>query len=171
MDKSKVDKLFQALGDLDEEISEGLQSPLLHVRDTDWQSVLPELGEDCNATIDKLDEAMKVFDNLRRKAVRTQRAIAEIHELYGEVQGRVVPKTVGESIKAIVGGYLAQGTDVILVGDVQKQIVDSGIVLKVKNPAAVIASILARDERLEKISMGRFRRRIPKESEQKTAKA
>ena len=160
MDRSKVDKLFEAIGHLDEEITQELQKRLLHVRDTDWQVVIPNIEEDCKATWESIDEARNMLDNLRAKAVRTRETAVGIHELYKQVQGATVPASLGKSLATIVESCLAGGVDVILVDAVQKQLLDNGVVLTVKNPAAVIASILARDKRLEKIDRGTFKKRV-----------
>jgi len=159
MDRNKVDKLFEAIVHLDEEITQELQRRLLHVRDTDWQAVIPSIEEDCKATWESLDEARKMLDNLRRKAVQTRDTAVEIHELHKQVQGATVPVSLGKSIATIVEGCLVEGDDVIVVDAVRKQLLDNGVVLTVKNPAAVIASILARDKRLEKVDSGTFKKR------------
>lgn len=160
MDRNKIDKLLEALTCLNEEVTQGVQKRLLHVRDTDWQVVIPSLQEDCTATIEGLREAEKMLHDLTVKAVRTRDTATEIYELHKQVQGATVPAKLSESIAAIVESRLTKGDDVILVDVVEKQLVDGGVVLTVKNPAAVIASILARDERLEKVDRGAFKKRV-----------
>ncbi len=166
MDTKKIEKLLEAFDHLDEEIRESLQKPLLHLREKDWQILIPNLEEDCITTLDGLIAAETKLHDLRNKAVRTRDALTRIYQILEETQSRSVPSTLSESIAAIVDDYFAQGADVILGTDVHNQLVERGVVLRVKNPAAVIASILARDDRLEKVGMGKFRKKISKDSEE-----
>lgn len=168
MDKSKINNLLKALADLDEEITKSIQGPLLHAPDKDWQAVIPSLQEACEAMLSGLREAEKATLELRGKVTRTRHIADQIYDLHKETQEQIAPRTLGQSIGAVVEDYLVQGVDVILVDSVHSQLVDNRIVLGVRNPAAVIASILARDERLERVDKGKFRRKIPKDLEEQT---
>lgn len=168
MDTNVIENLLQAFAALDEEITEGIQNPLLHARDTDWQDLLPRLQEDCEAIISALRKAQEKIGTLMEKAARTRNAAAEIYRLHKETKERVVPLTLSQSIAAIVGDYLRQGAETIFADTIQKQLAASGILPYVRNPAAVISSILARDARLERIDKGEFKIRIQGDSQEHT---
>ena len=163
MDTKRIEELLEVFDRLDKEIIESLQRPLFDLREKDWKVLIPKLQEDCNTILSGLKEAETKLHALRSKAARTQDALVRIYQILEETQRGWVPSTLSECVAVIVDDYLALGADVILGADVHNQLVEREIVLRVKNPAAVIASILARDERLEKVGMGKFRRKIPKD--------
>jgi hypothetical protein len=162
MDRTRIDKLLQAFTDLDEEITNGVQIPLaqLSMKMPDYLKNLLALKEDCEVVYQKMEDAQTLLNEVRQKGSRTQNAVNGLYSIYQEIQGRVLPPTVGASIADIVTQYLSHEGEMIRVEDVQKALEDRGVVLAVKNPAAVIASILARDERLEKVEKGLFKKKI-----------
>ncbi len=161
MDRKRIDNLLQAIAELDKEIGKGLQKPLLDARGADWQVIITRLQGECEATIEKLREAENKLGELTGKAIRTLDAAKRIYSIRKEIAGQTAPTTLAQSIGAIVENLFALGNNMIRVDAVQDQMVNNGVILGVRNPAAVIASILARDKRLEKVEKGKFRKKTP----------
>lgn len=162
MDTSKIDKLDQSLSDLDHEVVQGLLKRLLTIRESEWKTVMPALQQECETTLKRLGEAIVQLDGIRKKTIRARDTVNQMCDLHKEIEAGIPPTSLSQSISAVVEYLFAQGNDLILVDTVLDQLVNSGVVLGVRNPTAVIASILARNERLEKIEKGEFRKKIPK---------
>jgi hypothetical protein len=168
MEKSKINRLFQVLNELETDIIEGLQKPLFHIRNADWETVLRGVQVDCEDIKQRLQEADGMVLNLMRKVTETFDTAKQMYKLRKGIEGQIAPATIGQAIGVLVGDFLMKGNDEILVDVVQERLVGSGIALNVKNPPAVIASILARDERLERVDKGKFKKKIPKDLEDQT---
>ncbi len=162
MDTSKLDKLEQSISDLDNEVVQGLLKRLLAVREAEWKTVMPPLQQECETALKRIGEAIQQLDGVMRKTMRARDTAKQMSDLHKEIEAGIPPASLAEHIRAIVKNTLALGDNIIHVDGVQDQLVNSGVILSVQNPAAVIASILARDERLEKIEKGQFREKMPK---------
>jgi len=160
MDRSKIDGLFTALKELDDEIINGIQKPVFNLRGAEWQSRLPGIKDDSEVVVERLREARVLLNNVDARAQRTITAILNVDAMHQEMYGRVVPLTLGAAIARIVDEHLAtKGDEPVLVDGVQKGLSAMGVRMAVKNPPAVISSILARDGRLEKVDTGTFKKK------------
>lgn len=160
MDMGKLDKLEQCISDLDHEVVQGLMKRLLAIREAEWRTMVPVLQQECDTAVKKVDELIKKLENVRQRTIRARSTANEMSDLHKEIEAGTPPSSLADQIKAIVEASFALGKDLIQVDHVQDQLVNSGVILAVQNPAAVIASILARDRRLKRIHKGQFGKRI-----------
>lgn len=156
MDMKKIDKLDQCIGELDNEISRGLLKPLLAVKEADWETTMPGLKQECETAQKRISESQQLLELVRKKTLKAVNTAGHMSDLFNEMGSRIMPGTLSEHVGTIVEHFLEQGEDVITITDVLDQLSIRGVPLSMQNPPAVVASILARDERLEKIDKGQF---------------
>lgn len=164
MDREKIVKqLNDALLKVRDDIDTDLRRPLLHMRDTDWEQV-PKLLEDCRYIIDELNKAVAALSETTRSASETFSTMQGMYKEWQKTQTLTVPSTISEHVRAVIDEFVVGQEEFIHVDEVRKKLEARKVPLYVKNPAAVLASIIARDGRLEGRGMGLFKKKTNKTS-------
>lgn len=161
MDTGKIDKLDQCIRDVDHEVVHGLLKPLFAIREAEWDTAVPALQQECDAAMKRLGDSVRLLELIRRKTIKARDTANQMCDLHNEMGVQITPGTLSEHIRAIVDDYLAQGKETIDTTDVIEGLKARDTMLNVKNPAAVVSSILGRDERLKGMGMGLFGRKGP----------
>ena len=164
MDREKIVKqLNDALLKVRDDIDTDLRRPLLHMRDTDWEQA-PNLLEDCRYIIDELNKAVAALSETTRSASETSSTMQGMYKEWQKTQTLTVPSTISEHVRAVIDEFAVGQEEFIHVDEVRKKLEAKKVPLYVKNPAAVLASIIARDGRLEGRGMGLFKKKTNKTS-------
>ena len=164
MDREKIVKqLNDALLKVRDDIDTDLRRPLLHMRDTDWEQA-PNLLEDCRYIMDELNKAVATLSETTRSASETLSTLQAMYKEWQKTQVLTVPSTISEHVRAVIDEFVVGQEEVLHVDEIRKKLEAKNVPLYVKNPAAVLASIIARDGRLEKRGMGLFRKKTNKVS-------
>lgn len=164
MDREKIVKqLNDTLLKVRDDIDTDLRRSLLRMRDTDWERA-PNLLEDCRYIIDELNKAVAALSEMTRSANETYSAMQAMYKEWQKTQVRTGPSTIGEHVRAVIDEFVAGEAELLGVDEVRKKLEAKKVSLYVKNPAAVLASIIARDGRLEGRGMGLFKKKTNKAS-------
>ena len=164
MDREKIVKqLNDTLLTVRDDIDTGLRRPLLHMRDTDWEQA-PNLLEDCRYIIDELNKTVAALSETTRNASETYSAMQAMYKEWQKTQAITVPSTIGENVRSVIDEFMVGQEEFLQVDEVRKKLDAKKVPLFVKNPAAVLASIIARDGRLEGLGTGLFKKRTNKVS-------
>jgi hypothetical protein len=159
MDREKIVKqLNDALLKVRDDIAVDLRRPLLHMRDTDWEQA-PKFMEDCTYIHDELRKAEGVLAETRQHVMEMNMAMQSMYKEWQKTRSLTGPSTIGEHVRAIIDEFMVAQEEFLDVNDVRKKLEAKKVPLYVKNPAAVLASIIARDGRLEGIGSGLFKRK------------
>ena len=161
MDREKIisdlnDALVKFRSDIDIE----LRRPFLHMRDTEWEQA-PKLLEDCRYIIEELGKASATLSEIAQSVNETYTTMNAMYKEWQKTQDFTVPSTIGDYVRALVDEFLTGEPELLNVDQVREKLEEKKQSLRVKNPNAVLASILARDERLEKVDRGTFRKKKP----------
>lgn len=167
MDRGTIKALREVLLKIEQEIDCGLRHPLLDLHGDAWEQA-PDLIEDCKYATDELSNAQDTIARLRNSLSNMENVVRAMHKQWQQIQALTVPSTIGEHVKVIVDRLLTEGQEIIEVDHVRQQLQAENSEPRVKNPAAVLASILARDGRLERIDRGRFRKKIDEENPERS---
>lgn len=164
MDREKIVKqLNDALLKVRNDIDTDLRRPLLHMRDTDWEQA-PNLLEDCRYIMDELNKAVAALSETTRSVSETFSTLQAMYKEWQKTQVLTGPSTISEHVRAVIDEFVVGQEEFLHVDEIRKKLEAKKVPLYVKNPAAVLASIIARDGRLEKRGMGLFRKKINKAS-------
>lgn len=164
MDREKIVKqLNDALLKVRDDIDTDLRQPLLHMRDTDWEQA-PNLLKDGRYIIDELNKAVAALSETTRSASETFSTMQAMYKEWQKTQALTVPPTISEHVRAVIDEFVVGQEEFLHVDEVHKKLQAKKVPLFVKNPAAVLASIIARDGRLEGRGKGRFKKRTNKVS-------
>lgn len=164
MDREKIVKqLNDALLKVRDDIETDLRRPLLHMRDTDWEQA-PNLVEDCRYIIVELNKAVATLSETTRSANETVSTLQAMYNEWQKTQVLTVPSTISEYVRSAIDEFVVGQEEFLHVDEVHKKLEAKKVPLFVKNPAAVLASIIARDGRLEGRGKGRFKKRTNKVS-------
>jgi hypothetical protein len=164
MDREKIVKqLNDVLLKVRDDINTNLRQPLLHMRDTDWEQV-PKLLEDCRYIIDELNKTVAALSETRQSASETFSTMQGMYKEWQKTQALTVPSTLSEHVRAVIDEFVVGQEKFIHVDEVRKKLEAKKVPLYFKNPAAVLASIIARDGRLEGRGMGLFKKKTNKAS-------
>ncbi len=164
MDREKIVKqLNDTLLKVRDDINIDLRQPLLQMRDTDWEQT-PNLLEDCRYIIDELNKAVAVLSDITRSANETYSTMQAMYKEWQKTQTPTEPSTISEHVRAVIDEFIAGQEEFLHVDKVRDKLEAKKVPLFVKNPAAVLASIIARDGRLEGKGMGLFKKRTNKAS-------
>ena len=159
MDREKIVKqLNDALLKVRDDIDTDLRRPLLHMRDTDWEQA-PNLLEDCRYIIDELNKAVAALSETTRSANETFSTMQAMYKEWQKTQALTVPSTLSEHVRAVIGEFVVGQEEFLHVDEVRKRLEAKKVHLYVKNPRAVLASIIARDGRLERSGTGLFKKK------------
>jgi hypothetical protein len=159
MDREKtIAQLNDALLKLRSDIDTGLRRVLLHMRDDDWEEA-PELLEDCRYISEELGKAGGVLGEITRGVGDTYNTMQAMYKEWQKSEDSTMPSSISGHVRALVDEFLAGETDLLKVDQVRDKLEAQKVPLRVKNPKAVLASILARDQRLEKVDRGTFKKR------------
>ena len=164
MDREKIVKqLNDTLLTVRDDIDTGLRRPLLHMRDTDWEQT-PDLLEDCRYIINELNKTVAALSETTRSISETYSAMQAMYKEWQKTQAISVPSTIGENVRAVIDEFMAGQEEFLRVDEVRKKLNEKKVPLFVKNPGAVLASIIARDGRLEGQGTGLFKKKTNKAS-------
>jgi hypothetical protein len=162
MDREKIVKqLNDALFKVRNDIAIDLRRPLLHMRDTDWEQA-PKFIEDCLYIGDELHKAEVALVETRQHVMEMHMAMQAMYKEWQKTQALTVPFTIGDHVQVVIDEFLAGQEEFLRVDEVRKKLEGKKVPLYVKNPAAVLASIIARDGRLEGLGMGLFKKKTNK---------
>lgn len=158
-----VKQLNDALLKVRDDIDIDLRRPLLRMRDADWEQA-PNLLEDCRYIIDELNKAGMALSEMTRSANETFSTMQAMYKEWQKTRVLTGPSTIGEHVRAVIDEFVAGQEEFLHVDEVRKKLEAKKVSLYVKNPAAVLASIIARDGRLEGRGMGLFKKKTNKAS-------
>jgi hypothetical protein len=159
MDREKtIAQLNDALLKLRSDIDTGLRRVLLHMRDADWEEA-PKLLEDCRYILEELGKAVEVLGEITRGVGVTYNTMQAMYKEWQKSEDFTMPSSISGHVHAFVDEFLAGETDLLKVDQVVDKLEAQKVPLRVKNPKAVLASILARDQRLEKVDRGTFKKK------------
>ena len=121
-----------------------------HISNSDWNEA-DKLAERMGVVEERLRESGRALEEMRTAAFQLQSNIDAMAKLVRlrPVERRLSP---GDAVNELVLSYLAHGASLIQVGEVLGDLGRSGYKLDVRNPAAVVSSILARHPRLKRKS-------------------
>ena len=160
MDRDKIKKLSETILNTEAEIDLGVRQPVLGLHGNDWEQA-PKFLDDCHYLMDELREAEGKIRELINSVAEMEHIIKAMHKEWQRTQALTVPSTIGEHVRALADAFLAGEDEVLNVDHVRERLEVQKVYLGVKNPSAVLASILARDKRLRRIALGLFDKRIP----------
>ena len=164
MDREKIVKqLNDALLKVSDDINTDLRQPLLHMQDTDWEQV-PKLLEDCRYVIDELNKAVAALSETRQSASETFATMQAMYKEWQKTQALTVPSAISEHVRAVIDEFVVGQEELLHIDEVRRKLEVKKVPLYFKNPAAVLASIIARDGRLERRGMGLFKKKTNKAS-------
>ena len=164
MDREKIVKqVNDILLKVRDDINTDLRQPLLHMRDTDWEQA-PKLLEDYRYIIDELNKAVAALSETTRSASETYSTMQAMYKEWQKTQALTVPSTISEHVRTVIDEFVVGQEQFLHVDEVRKKLEAKKVPLFVKNPAAVLASIIARDGRLEGRGMGLFKKKTNKAS-------
>lgn len=164
MDREKiVNQLNDTLVTVRDDIDTDLRRPLLQMRDTDWEQA-PNLLEDCRYMIEELNKTAAALSETARSVNETYSAMQAMHKEWQKTQAVTMPSTIGENVRSIIDEFMSGKEEFLRIDEVRKKLDAKKVPLFVKNPAAVLASIIARDGRLEGRGSGIFEKRAGKAS-------
>ena len=159
MDRDKIKKLSETILNTEAEIDLGVRQPILGLHGNDWEQA-PQFLDDCHYLMDELREAEDKIRELINGVAEIEHTIKAMYKEWQRTRALTVPSTIGEHVRTLVDAFLVGEDKVLDVDRVRERLEAQKVYLGVKNPSAVLASILARDERLEKVDRGTFKKRV-----------
>ena len=164
MDREKiVSQLNDTLLKVRDDIDTDLRRPLLHMRGADWEQA-PNLLEDCRYIMDELNKAVMALSEVTRSVNETHSIMQAMYKEWQKTQVLTGPSTIGEHVRAVIDEFVTGQEEFLHVDEVRNKLEAEKVPLYVKNPAAVLASLIARDGRLERRGMGLFKKKTNKTS-------
>lgn len=152
-----VAELEQNIGDGSGRITRALGGVLRSMSEADWNESggLVARGGELTEKLVKLTDEV---DRIRRRTGSFVSAVITMRQATSDLEVGPALLTPGESVGALVTDYVTEGKKQITVAEVLEVLKKRQFALTVRNPAAVVASIMARDARLVKdpTTMGLF---------------
>lgn len=169
LNRERTGELSDTVAKVASEINTGLRQVLMDLHGNSWMQA-PEILEDCRYIIDELRKAEVAIAELRQNVMTMSTATEAMHKEWQRSQVLTMPLTMGDHVKIMTIEFLKGNWEepVLDVDRIHEKLEAQGVYLGVKNPRAVLSSILGRDERLKWISPGRFEKKVP-EGETQTA--